>query len=433
MLRSGRFLGAASLVLAVPLLAVTTPSVSGSSMSEAPRVPAAARATWGSEEVVAETGGPNEEFPTAVVRVRTSGSAVAAWIADAEEAGTGPLMVARRQSDGHWTAPLQLVGGYTEFDVAVGRSGLASVVWEQLVGDHWRVKESHLRSGTWTAAQTIGTGSGPRVTIDGRGITTVVWSHRGIRTARLIRDGTWRSGRVTSSGRPGVVRVNSNSDGDLVVAWHHDALVSASVRPHGGRWSAPRTWSPDRRDRPHLTGLQATIGPDGQALVMWSATDVWREAQHDYANYVAWSRSTPSGTWPPSRILTRSLGEDGGELTLSMNDSGAALAAWIQIQRTGDPSRAWAARFRANGTWGAPLRVTPSEVGRPAAFMDRRGKAHVVADGGPILAFHQSPGRPWSVGKTIAKGDLLDASGRGMHLIAIYGRAGDRLRAVGRD
>jgi hypothetical protein len=427
-----------ALVLAVPLFAVTTPSV-GSTVSDAPRVSSGARASWGPEEVVADTAFPtSEQDLPAVVRVRPGGSAVAAWIADIQ-ASNGPLMVARRRSDGHWTAPLQLVGapkrGFTAYDVAVGPPGFASVVWQQRVGDRWRVKESHLRSGTWTAAQALGTGTGPRVTIDGRRTTTVVWSGRGIRSARRAQTGPWRFAAVTRSGTADLLRISSNTDGDLVVAWLHDALVSSSLRRHGARWSGTRTWRPARRDHPNLTGLQTAVGAGGRALVVWSTSGVWREAQHEYANYLAWSRSTTSGTWSPSRILTRSLGEDGGELTLSMNGSGAALAAWRQMHRSDSPSRVWAARFRPDGTWGAPLRVASSHASRPAAFMDRRGKAHVVAQSGRrVFAFTQSSGHPWGTGTIIASGHLFEATGRGESLIALYApRPGSGLRAVARS
>jgi hypothetical protein len=163
--------------------------------------------------------------------------------------------------------------------------------------------------------------------------------------------------------------------------------------------------------------------------VMWSTTGIWREAQSEYANFLAWSRSTPSGSWSPSRKLTTSLGEDGGNLSLSMNGSGAALAAWTQVYRTGSPSRVWAARFRPDGTWGPPLEVAGG--GGPAAFMDRRGKAHVIAvqNGRRILAFTQSSGRPWGTGAIIATGHLYDVAGRGEHLIALYD-SGSGLRAA---
>ena len=429
-------LGPLALVLTVPLLVVTTPSVSGGTVAAAPHVPFGARASWGPEEVVADTALPTSEHESpAVIRVRPGGSAVAAWIADTT-VNSGPLMVARRRSNGQWTAPLQLVGapprGFAAYDVAVGPRGMASVVWEQRVGDRWRVKESHLRSGTWTPAQALGTGIRPRVTIDGRGTTTVVWSGRGIRSARRAQTGPWRFAAVTRSGTADELRISSNTDGDVVVAWLHGTLASSSLRRHGARWSEARTWRPARRDRSFLWGLQTAIGAEGRALVMWSTTGIWREAQSEYANFVAWSRSTTSGTWSPSRKLTESLGEDGGDLTLSMSGSGSAVAAWTQVHRTGSPSRLWAARFRPDGTWGARLSVASGSARRPAAFMDRHGKAHVVAEvGRRILAVEQSSGRPWGTGTVIASGDLFEAAGRAEHLLALYApRPGSGLRAV---
>jgi hypothetical protein len=433
MLKSGRFLASASLVLTVPLLVVTTPSASDATASGPSGVSAGARGSWGAEEVVGDTVVADQEQP-ALVRVRAGGSAVAAWVAASYDAD-GPLMVARRRANGHWTVPLAVsppVVEQTSFDLGIGPTGSASVVWQQRVGDRWRVKESHLRSGAWTAAHALGTGTGPRTTIDGRGTTTVVWSGHGIRSARRSHTGPWHSVPVTRSGAARLLRVSSNADGDVVVAWLHGALVSSSVRPHGARWAGARTWRPDRRDHPVLSGLQSAIGAEGRALVVWSATGVWKEAQHEYANYLAWSRSTGAGTWAPVRLITRSLGEDGGDLSLSMNASGAAVAAWVQIHRSDSPTFAWAARFRPNGTWSAPGRITSGSADWPVAWMDRRGTAHVIVETGwgRMRAFRQSS-RSWSTGTLVAKGRLADAAGQGSCLIVPYGpQSNDSLRAV---
>jgi hypothetical protein len=106
------------------------------------------------------------------------------------------------------------------------------------------------------------------------------------------------------------------------------------------------------------------------------------------------------------------------------------VAAWTQIPFTPSPSRVRAARFRPDGTWGPSLEVARGS--RPDTFMDRRGNAHIVAEGRRgIFAFHQSARRPWGTGRSIATGFLFDAAGRGESLIALYEPSpGSGLRAV---
>jgi hypothetical protein len=415
MLASARSLGFSSLVMTLPLAVLAAPGSGASAASSR------SDGTWGPTEVVADATASGEG-QSALVRVRAGGSAVAAW----KHANT--VMVARRGAAGHWTAPAAVSPSFLQpspYDLAVGPDGAASVVWQQRVGGQWRVEESHLSSGDWTSPRSLAAGTSPRTTIDGRGTTTVVWSGPGVRSARRQPGGGWRLQPIVRNGTVRLLKVGSNADGDVVAAWHDGNVVRSSLRPHGGRWTLPHSWAPFGHERPIINGLQAGVDGRGRALVVWSTTGVWKAATHEYGNYVAWARSTQAGSWSPVRKVTGSLGEDGGDLDMSMNASGSAVAVWFQVYRSDSPAFVWAARFRPAGAWSAPLRISPrsAEWPGPRVWLDAHGEAHAFVENGwgRILAFHQSPGASWSPPNVLGDGRLADADGRGVNLVVVYG------------
>jgi hypothetical protein len=143
---------------------------------------------------------------------------------------------------------------------------------------------------------------------------------------------------------------------------------------------------------------------------------------HDYANYVAWSRSTDTGGWTRMRKLTAKLGEDGYLGDVSMNGSGRALATWHQQDRTDSPVEAWAARFRPSGTWSAPSRVAV-DAWAAGGWMDKHGGAHVIVAHGrsQVSEYRLGPGRVWSR-IPVARGELGDAHGSGGSLVVLFHR-----------
>lgn len=399
---------------------------------------AAALRAVGPEEVVA--GGTLDVYATqrapALVRVRGNGSAVAAWVAGDHDVD-GPVSVALRSPGGTWTAPVALsapLGARSGYDVAVGPRGLASVVWDRKIGGVWQVEESHLSGAGWTAPAVVDAGRAPHATVDGRGTTTLAWNRAGVRTSRRTEAGSWTAPTRVGPGPGSPLQVASNADGDVVVAWHANDQVRAAVRPHGGGWSAAGMVR-GYPARVSVTGVQTAMDPDGRALALWSTTGLWNAPAHEYFNHLGWSRSTAAGAWSPARYLTRSLGEDGGAVSLTMTASGTALAGWVQIHRSDSPAFAWAARFGSTGTWTAPVRVSATRVSwdGPRTWLDPRGVAHLVVGAGDperIWSFQQRPGRSWDAGTRLTRGAFLDAHGQGRHLVVLYWRAA-MLRAMG--
>lgn len=408
--------------------ATTATVVAAAVLSAVPQGPALAVGDWGPvEDMGVDIDVYNYDREPVVVRVRSDRTAVAAWVAGDDET-PGPVTVSSRPADGGWTAPEaaseDLTGGAT-YDLSVARSDLASVVWERKVGSTWLIEESHLDGGAWSTPVQVGVGRKPEAVVDGTGVTTVAWSRDGVRVARRADGGTWSTPRRIAAGPVSGLELAANPDGDVAVAWTSGyRKVRASVRPHGKAWAAPATLGKG----PYVTSMRVAVGGLGRALVLWTVTGIWNEALHDYRNYLAWARSDAQGHWSKTRRLTRRLGEDGGSVDLSMNGNGFALAAWIQIDRSDSPAFLWTARFRPDGTWTAPVRVSKVGWSEPEAWMDRKAVAHVVINRGEIWHFSQRPAAAWKA-RELNPGRVLDAHGVGDRLVLLFHRSTLRSRS----
>lgn len=410
--------------------ATTATVVAAAVLSAVPQGPALAVGDWGPvEDVGVDIDVYNYAREPVVVRVRTDRTAVAAWVAGDYET-PGPVTVSLRAAGGGWTVAQaispDLPGGAT-YALDLAGADLASVAWERRAGGSWRIEESHLDSGAWTAPVEVGRGRKPEVVVDGTGVTTLAWSNHGVRVARRSEDGTWSATKRIADGPVSGLELASNPAGDVAVAWTSGyRKVRASVRPHGPNpWAAPVTLGKG----PFVTSWQVAMGGSGRALVVWTIGGIWNDAKHDYQNYLASARSDPQGRWSKPRVLTRRLGEDGGSAALSMNGQGRAVATWIQVQRSDSPAILWAARFRPDGTWSAPMRVSKVRWPEPRTWLDHKGVAHVVANRGGIWHFSQEPGAAWKVTE-LNQRRMLDAHGVGDRLVMLFHRSTLRSRTL---
>jgi hypothetical protein len=416
-----------------PIAAATAALVAAALLSVVPPGPAAlADPVWGPEEDLGvDVDVFNYDREPAVVGVRGDGTAVAAWVAG-DDTTPGPVTVSHRAAGGGWTMPLAISadlphGATYALDVAGG--GLASVVWEREVGGVWRIEESHLDGGTWTAPVRVGSGQDPETVVDGTGVTTVAWRNHGLRAARRTETGAWSAPRLVAAGSVDDLALATNADGDVAAAWTTGhRKVRAAVRPHGKSWASATILGRG----PYVTSLRVAMGGGGRALVIWTVTDIWDEAAHEYQNYLAWARSDARGHWSRARVLTRRLSEDGGAADLSMNGTGRALATWLQIYRSDSPAYLWAARFRPDGTWSKPVRVGRVAWSEPEAWLDRNGAAHVAADRRAVWHFSQAPGAGWQEEK-INRGRFVTTGGAGERWVVLYRRTTLRSRTLDVD
>jgi hypothetical protein len=411
-------------------MATVTAALVSAVLLTPPGPPASAADVWGPvEDLGVHLDAYSQGREPAIVRVRGDRTAVAAWAASDYDA-PGPVTVARRGAAGGWTTPVAVSADLPDsatYDLAVAGDGLASVVWERKVGTDWRIEESHLDGGSWSTPVELGRGRKPDVIVDGNGVTTVAWSRNGVRVARRTEAGTWSTPRQVASGSASAVRLAANPSGDVALVWTvRYREVRASVRPHARKtWSAPVVLGKG----PYVTSMRVTVDGQGRALALWTVGGIWDDTRHDYRNHLATATSDARGHWAKTRILTRSLGEDGGWADLAMNGDGRAVVAWLQIDRSDSPAYLWAARFRPDGTWTAPARVGKTEWWQPQVWLDRRGVAHVVTNRAGIWHFAQRPGDPWKT-RALNPGKVLDAHGVGDRLVMLFYRSTLRSRTL---
>lgn len=361
-------------------------STAGLGAAAPPSGPVVAARGWSAPQQVSQGAGWVSEYSTPAAAVNGRGM-VATWVQTSDDGAR--LFASLRGASGEWRTPRQLASAPVPPTTAPstdgGPGGMFSVVWRQQVDGVAVVQEVHREAGRWSEPVTLGPGRMPDVTVDGDGVTTVAWSHDGLRVARRPADGTW--GRPTKL-RDGPAQdpvVASNADGAAVVAWLAERdHVMASLRPEGRRWRPPTELGPE-----HGWSIEAALPANGRALLVW-------EVGGPYTGKVLWSRSTRAGAWSAPGVVGRHIGEDGGFTGLSVNGGGFGLATWTTTATTSSHPHSWAARFRPDGTWSEPelLAVYPVWEGCDGLpWIDRSRVARVFACN---QMFRQAPGGSWS-------------------------------------
>ena len=374
---------------------------------------------WGPDEAVSTHTFDAFERPETRVGVASDGTAFTAWLQ--EDAGGSTIYVARRAANGIWSGPLALspVEPYQAWDLSVGASDHAAVVWSRVDSGTPRVYESHFQGGGWTSPTLVGDGSGPDVGVDGTGRITVAWARDGVRMRTRSASGTWTDESLFSADPSAFITVEANASGAVVIAWQRFSaprMVRAALQPAYGDWGSARNLMVRKR----IASLDAAISDSGQAFVAWTTTGEWDDPAHVYRNGVAWARTRPSGDWSDARYLNRNIGEDGGALDVAMNATGQALVTWMAA---GGGSNGWkklhAARYELGHSWG-PARKLARGWYAPRAWIDDDGFATVIGDRSKIWQFTQAVGGPWSAPIELARGDLGDATGLGHRLLLVW-------------
>ena len=391
----------------------------------APAQTAWAPAGWGPDEAVGSHAFETWDDPETHVALTKAGVTYAAWMQPTGDQGR--IYATRRDTAGSWSPPMALsakISQFNSFDLAVGPDGLASVVWQRArSGAQW-VEESHYSGGFWSTPHRVAKGRSPEVAVDSHGTTTLVYSRRGLAVQRRTFAGAWGGAQKLTRRTVYDVAVAADSPGNVVVAWEEPgtSVLRARVRLAGGTWKPTRTLTTLAGKETGIGSLEARVGPQGRALVVWTTTGDWRAAAHVYRNGVGWARSTSAGAWSATQYLTRAIGEDGGDLQLSTNASGQALAVWTAA---GGGSEGWvrldAARFRADGTWG-PIVNLAIKWHTARAWLDDAGTAYLLAHRGrSIWQVSQAEGHGWSTrSEVVPQGHLLDAGGTGHRLVLLW-------------
>ncbi len=279
------------------------------------------------------------------VAVDAAGTVTATWSrfeSKPSEAFTHVVQAATRQSDGTWTAPVDLStpGQHARTtDLAVDPAGNATAIW--VAGS---VVQSATRpaGGSWAApvdlSSIAGPRANPRVVVDPAGTVTAVWgtftTTYGIQTATRSPGAAWSAPADLSA--PGqdtfdTPELAADRRGAVTALWQrHDGsgwIVTSATRPAGGGWTTPVDLSAPGHD---AWDPQVAVDPAGNATAVWSLAE---EPMTDSARTVQAARRTAAGVWTGPVDLSR--GGTAWNPQVALDSFGNATTVWSHNDGSG--------------------------------------------------------------------------------------------------
>ena len=189
-------------------------------------------------------------------------------------------------------------------------------------------------------------------------------------------------------------------------------ILQASVRPAGGSWGAPVTLSTELN---WGTG-GVTLGMDGSGNAIAAWVGFYADASH-YAVLRA------GGGWGPAQTLSTYVQGQARNLSLAVSQDGSAIVAYATQH-----DAIWAVSGTIGGGFSAPVFVAAGDYGKnsaPKVALDDAGQASLVwSQSGRTQAATRSPGGTWSAPVVLAAqssssvATAIDGAG---NAIAVFG------------
>ena len=250
-------------------------------------------------------------------------------------------------------------GTYPE--LAINENGAAAVAWIEDSNMELRTAIFDVASGHW-GPQTPVSAAGamvpdmPHAAVDAAGNAIVIW-HQGGNPSRSIWANRYDAStgafagpvalQSDTSGFSELVRVAMDPDGNAIAVWQHGDAAAAIYRINASRYDvATNAWSEpqpiDLDSAQTSTDADVVVDQSGNAIAAWvelNPGDMW---QNVYA--ARFDRATTSWS-KPERIDTTDTGGD-NHPRLSADAAGNVFVTWHQVD---DPERqvvqAWANRY----------------------------------------------------------------------------------------
>lgn len=207
-----------------------------------------------------------------------------------------------------------------------------------------------------------------RVAVDADGTVTSVWVEyvplvHIVKAARLVPGGVWSAPVALSNPLTGAdATVAAFQSGDALAVWTSDAGVSVSrFDAAAGTWASPTLIA--ARSTAHAP--EATVDPDGNALVAWYLDGSYRiEAARYDADTGAWGAPVDVGA--------------GWNVQLGTDATGNAVALWSDPSSL--PSTIRVADYTAaTDTWSEPATLASSPLFSPVTALSVDGAGNAVA------------------------------------------------------
>jgi hypothetical protein len=319
---------------------------------------------WKAQMIGPGRGGLIVHFQRAVAGNR-AGQVVATWAAkESQGRSVWANVYDRSRGWGRALRIARMAGDEIEdLAVAISPAGEALAFWTmptptpEEASDLWVARYAPGRG--WTEAQRLASVAGnaepPQLSVDARGVATVVW--------RDVTDGNAKA----SAGKPNAANAGKAKRGGAAPG---RATVWVSSAPAGGPWTRPERLAP----RDHEDVLLPRLGGDGgeRVIASWMNRSAGGERLHVV------ERQGARGWRPLGRAFATSTGQ--AEVPeVAFNRGGDLLAAW-RVRGAGGLSL-WAAGYAPGRGWSAPLEVAPRQgrdVGSPQIGLDRDGNGLLV-------------------------------------------------------
>ena len=209
-------------------------------------------------------------------------------------------------------------------------------------------------------------------------------------------------------------------DGRVVALWGSAVgcpaacsyILQASVRPAGGSWGAPVTLSTEL----NWGAGGVTLGMDGSGNAIAAWVGFYAGASH-YAVLPA------GGGWGPAQTLSTYVQGQARNLSLAVSPDGSAIVAYATQH-----DAIWAVSGSVLGGFSAPVFVAAGDYGKnsaPQVALDDAGQASLVwSQSGRTQAATRSPGGTWSAPVVLvsqSSGSVATAIDGAGNAIAVFG------------
>ena len=295
-------------------------------------------------------------FPDVAMDAR--GNSVAVWSAP-EGSGVERIEASVRPAGGSWSGPVPLSPGGVKAQspqVAVDDAGDATVVWSQEEGSATVLRSVTMPAGSgWAPAVNVSTAgdepAGFDLAVGRSGEAIVVYEDRGggkprARVTTRQAGGAWTEAvTVSAAGEEAFdPSVSLGDGGTAAVVWPVNEGVRAVERPAAGTWSKPvyivtgeGSYSP-----------AIAVAPDGEAIA------VWRKSENGKGAFLQ-SASETGGGWSPPQELGVGFFYSGAP-RIAIDAGGEAVALWERSESS-VLSILSASRARG-GAWSAPTELS---------------------------------------------------------------------------
>lgn len=349
-----------------------------------------------------------------------AGTATAAWVEAA--GGTFVLLASRRTAGGEWSRPVAVDSGSATQDaepqVAADGHGRVVAVWRDYTPSRTGsvIRTATFDGSSWSTSEDLSPATThafePQVAVDERGDAVVLWTENVsggssvVRAAYRRAAGRWVTSGVTSSPGGAGAQVAIDPDGRAVGVWVQDGQVQTSDRGPTGSWSPPRTLS----TRPDALDPRVAVDADGRTVVVWRATGF-----RDGLSGIQAATRGQGADWSPTSDLV--VTPDGGawQLSLGVDASGDALAAWSVSSDGNRRSTVYTAVREPGGEWAVEAIDGPAAYDSSPTIGFGVGRSSVVVWTGSteqlamtrtLYATTHTAGHGWSEPTELAAGAI---------------------------